>query len=76
MLYRYATGKGVVKAPAAADLSIFADASSVSPYANEAMQWAVSAGLINGMDGKLNPQGSATRAQVATMLMRYAELAK
>ncbi len=76
MLYRYAAGKGVVKAPAAADLSIFADASSVSPYANEAMQWAVSAGLINGMDGKLNPQGSATRAQVATMLMRYAELAK
>ena len=76
MLYRYAVSKGMVKAPVTANLSIFADASSVSTYANEAMQWAVSTGLINGMDGKLNPQGSATRAQVATMLMRFAELAK
>ena len=76
MLYRYAVSKGMVKAPVTANLSIFADASSVSTYANEAMQWAVSTGLINGMDGKLNPQGSATRAQVATMLMRFSELAK
>ena len=76
MLYRYAVSKGMVKGPATADLSVFADANSVSSYAVEAMQWAVSAGLIGGMDGKLNPQGSATRAQVATMLMRFAELAK
>lgn len=76
MLYRYAVSKGMVKGPATADLSVFADANSVSSYAVEAMQWAVSAGLISGMDGKLNPQGSATRAQVATMLMRFAELAK
>ena len=76
MLYRYAVSKGMVKGPATADLSVFADANSVSNYAVEAMQWAVSAGLISGMDGKLNPQGSATRAQVATMLMRFAELAK
>ena len=76
MLYRYAVSKGMVKDPATADLSVFADANSVSSYAVEAMQWAVSAGLISGMDGKLNPQGSATRAQVATMLMRFAELAK
>ena len=76
MLYRYAVNKGMVKGPATADLSVFADANSVSSYAVEAMQWAVSTGLIGGMDGKLNPQGSATRAQVATMLMRFAELAK
>lgn len=76
MLYRYAVSKGMVKGPATADLSVFADANSVSNYAVEAMQWAVSTGLISGMDGKLNPQGSATRAQVATMLMRFAELAK
>lgn len=76
MLYRYAVSKGMVKGPATADLSAFADANSVSSYAVEAMQWAVSTGLIGGMDGKLNPQGSATRAQVATMLMRFAELAK
>lgn len=76
MLYRYAVSKGMVKGPATADLSVFADANSVSSYAVEAMQWAVSTGLIGGMDGKLNPQGSATRAQVATMLMRFAELIK
>lgn len=76
MLYRYAVSKGMVKGPATAGLSVFADANSVSSYAVEAMQWAVSTGLIGGMDGKLNPQGSATRAQVATMLMRFAELAK
>ena len=76
MLYRYAVSKGMVKGPATADLNVFADANSVSSYAVEAMQWAVSTGLIGGMDGKLNPQGSATRAQVATMLMRFAELAK
>ena len=76
MLYRYAVSKGMVKGPATADLSVFADANSVSSYAVEAMQWAVSTGLIGGMDGKLNPQGSATHAQVATMLMRFAELAK
>lgn len=74
MLYRYAVSKGMVKAPATADLSAFADAGSVSSYAVEAMQWAVSTGLMNGMDGKLAPQGSATRAQVTTMLMRFAEL--
>ena len=76
MLYRYAVSKGMVKGPATADLSVFADANSVSSYAVEAMQWAVSTGLIGGMDGKLNPQGSATRAQVATMLMRFAELGR
>ena len=74
MLYRYAVSKGMVKAPATADLSAFADAGRVSSYAVEAMQWAVSTGLMNGMDGKLASQGSATRAQVATMLMRFAEL--
>ena len=41
----------------------------------EAMRWAVGAGIVNGMDGKMNPQGEATRAQMATMLMRYAKLA-
>ncbi len=76
MLYRYAVSKGMVTAPVTADLSIYSDAASVSAYAVEAMQWAVGTGLINGMAGKLNPQGSATRAQVATMLMRFAQLSK
>ena len=75
MLYRYAKERGMVKADAQADLSAFTGSASVSPYAVEAMRWAVGAGIVNGMDGKLNPQGEATRAQMATMLMRYAKLA-
>ena len=75
MLYRYAQSRGLVKADVQGDLSTFTDSASVSPYAVEAMRWAVGAGIVNGMDGKLNPQGEATRAQMATMLMRYAKLA-
>ena len=75
MLYRYAQSRGLVKADVQGDLSAFTDSTSVSPYAVEAMRWAVRAGIVNGMDGKLNPQGEATRAQMATMLMRYAKLA-
>ena len=74
MLYRYAKERGMVKADAQADLSAFADGANVSPYAAEAMRWAVAAGIMNGMDGSLVPQGEATRAQMATMLMRYAKL--
>ena len=75
MLYRYAKERGMVKADAQADLSTFADGAAVSPYAAEAMRWAVAVGIVNGMDGKLVPQGEATRAQMAAMLMRYAKLA-
>ena len=49
--------------------------SPVAPtYAVDAMRWAVAEGLIQGMGGKLNPQSTATRAQVATILMRFLEL--
>lgn len=75
MLYRYAQSRGLVKSAPQADLSAFSDSASVSPYAAEAMRWAVETGIVNGMDGKLNPQGEATRAQMATMLMRYAKFA-
>lgn len=48
--------------------------SPVSSYATDAMRWAVSSGIIGGMgDGTLAPQGNATRAQVAVMLMRFVE---
>ena len=76
MLYRYAQSRGMVKADVQGDLSAFSDNASVSPYAVEAMRWAVGAGIVNGMDGRLDPQGEATRAQMATMLMRYAALTK
>lgn len=49
-----------------------ADTNSTGAWYAAAQDWA---GIVNGMDGKLNPQGEATRAQMATMLMRYAKLA-
>lgn len=52
-------------------LTSFTDADNVSSYATNAMKWAVGAGIITGSGSKLNPQGSATRAQVAAMLHRY-----
>ena len=72
ILYRYAKQKGYDVSKSAA-LTAFSDADKVNGYAAEAMQWAVAEGLLQGSNGKLNPQGSATRAQVATILMRYAE---
>ena len=69
MLYRY------FGSPAVSGNLSFADASSVSEYAHDAMQWCVNNGIINGMDGLLNPQGQATRAQVSAMFARYIHLA-
>jgi len=73
ILYRYAAYKGC-DVSSLADLSSFTDAGSVSAYAETAMAWAVDAGLITGMtETTLVPQGSATRAQASTILMRYCE---
>ncbi len=73
MFYRYAIRMGFVSSGLWADLTVFPDCASVSTYACEAMQWAVGSGLIQGMSGKLNPQGTATRAQVATILQRMCQ---
>ena len=73
ILYRYAKQKGY-DISKSADLNGFADANTVSAYATDAMRWAVANGLIQGSNSKLNPKGSATRAQVATILMRFMEL--
>ena len=72
MLYRYAEAEGY-DVSAAADLSGYPDAGKVQPYAQEAMSWAVAEGIVEGMDGNLNPAGNATRAQIATILMRFCE---
>ena len=53
------------------DLSAFVDTDQVSSYAHAAMQWAVSEGVIKGDGNRLNAKGDATRAEIATMLMRY-----
>ena len=72
-LYRYAGAMGYGTS-GGSSLSGFTDADSVSSYATEAMQWAVGNGLFGGMgDGTLAPRGSATRAQVATILTRFVE---
>ncbi|WP_087064314.1 leucine-rich repeat protein [Intestinibacillus massiliensis] len=69
MLYRYAGSPAVNGA-----LTGYADASTVSGYATDAMAWAVGSGIISGTSATtLSPQGSATRAQVATILMRFVE---
>ena len=62
--------------PTAGSLSGYTDAASVSDWAVQAMAWCVEQGIISGMDGGLNPQGTATRAQVATMLMQFCQLGK
>ena len=58
---------------AEADLSAFGDAASVSPYALDAIHWAVSEGIMNGDGKNLNPLNSATRAEFACMFTRMVE---
>ena len=71
ILYRYARYKGS-DTSTVADISAFRDAACVSGYAEAPMAWSVAAGLIGGIEGKrLDPQGGATRAQLAVILMRY-----
>ena len=69
MLYRYAGSPEVE-----GQLAGYPDAESVSDYAEKAMIWAVENGIITGADGKIAPQGDATRVQVAAILMRFIDL--
>ena len=67
MLYRYAGSPAI-----SGNLNAYSDGSTVSSWAEEGMIWAVQNGLISGVgNGALDPQGSATRAQVATILRQY-----
>ncbi len=71
-LYRYAQYKGG-DVSARADLSAYADAAGIAGYAVEAMAWANAEGLINGTSQTaLSPRGTATRAQAAVILTRFA----
>lgn len=74
IMYRYVILKGKLSG-SGGSLSGYTDADSVSDWGAEAMSWAVGVGLINGTTPTtLDPQGSATRAQVAAILMRYVEM--
>jgi hypothetical protein len=73
ILHRYVQYKGCDTSKSA-ELTKFADAPSVSEWAADAIKWAVAEGLITGTtETTLDPKGAATRAQVAAILMRFAE---
>lgn len=73
ILYRYAAYKGM-DVSARADLSGYADADQIGEWAYEVMAWANAEGLLNGVTADtLQPQGNATRAQVAAILQRFLE---
>jgi len=73
ILYRYAAYKGA-SVTASADLSGFSDAAKAEEYARQPLSWAVALELIQGYNGKLSPNACATRAQVASILMRMDSL--
>lgn len=73
ILYRYAQFKDY-DVSASNSLTSYTDAAQISSYAAAAMRWANAEGLVTGSTGrKLNPQGNASRAEVATILMRFCE---
>ena len=72
LLYRYAQYKGYSTGETS-NQSEFPDSANVSGFAADAIRWAVGTRIITGDGGRINPQGSASRAQVATMLMRFQE---
>ena len=76
MLYRYAVAKGYdVSIGESTNILSYADFGQISEYAIPAMQWACGSGIVTGVtDSTLAPQGTATRAQCAAMLMRFVEL--
>ncbi len=75
MFYRYAQSKGYDTTQGGMAIREYADFEQISDYAAEAMTWAVNTGIINGTSTTtLSPQGPATRAQVATILMRFIQI--
>ena len=74
MMYRYAKSQGY-DVSVTADYSTYADAASVNIYAKEAVGWAVGEGILTGkeMGTRIDPQGSATRAECAVMFQRLME---
>ena len=74
MLHNYARYKGYDTTQGGMAIREFSDQERISDYAMTALTWAVNTHIINGMgDGTLAPQGQATRAEAATMLMNFCE---
>ena len=70
MLYRFAKAQGLDTTQGGMAVREFDDFGRVSPYAGEAMAWAVNAGVLQGTDNRLLPQAPCTRAQIVTFLYR------
>ena len=75
IFYRYAVCKGYdVSIGEDTNILSYEDFSDLSEYAIPAMQWACGTGIVNGTsESTLEPQGNATRAQIAAILMRFCE---
>ena len=75
MLYRFQKDYRKKAAPTTGDLNVFPDRAAISDWARDAVSWAVGAGLLRGRDtGYLDPAGTASRAEVATILQRFSSL--
>ena len=70
ILWKYSQYKGKYK-NVTADYSKFSDSKNISDFAKKGMNWAVGAGVITGSNGKLIPQGTATRAEAVSMIYKY-----
>jgi hypothetical protein len=73
ILYQFAQYKKYDTTQGGMAIREFSDYSAISAYALPAMQWAVNAGLIQGNNRMVSPKGSASRAQVAAILMRFCQ---
>ncbi len=74
ILYNYAKGCGIDISSTKGVLGAYTDNGMISSYARTAMEWAVTHGVMNGDNGKLNPKGTATRAQVAQIFYNCRDL--
>ena len=75
ILYNYCRYKGKYQT-VHADYSKFTDSNKISSFAKWGMNWAVGHKIVNGSNGKLNPQGTATRAEAAAMISNYCNTIK
>lgn len=73
MLYRYAVGQGLDTATEGNAAASFSDAARISSWAAEAMRWACGRGIMNGSNGQLRPEATATRAEAMTLLYNFME---
>ena len=70
ILYNYAAYAGL-DTSVRGDVSVFSDSGSIHSWAADAMSWAVGTGLLKGSENKLNPEGTASRAEVAQVLTNF-----